>query len=40
MEVSGQFHSKVASPPTKEPSVTTGQATGWVTEPVWTRWRR
>jgi hypothetical protein len=40
LEVSGQFHAPVASPPGKEPPVPIGYEAGWAPKPAWTTWRR
>jgi len=39
MDVSGQHHDQVASPPGKNP-VTMEKEAGGVPEPVWTFWKR
>jgi hypothetical protein len=40
MEVSDHLHTLASLPPGKESPAPIGQETGWVSEPVWTRWRR
>jgi len=40
MEVSGQLHVQAALLPWKESPKPVRQESGWVLEPVWTRWQR
>jgi len=40
MEVSCQPYDPAALPPEEEQPVPIGYEAGWVSEPVWTRWRK